>query len=307
MDALLVVLVLLGGVLLLALFALARVLLPARPPAEAPPAVLIERRAVVTLDVGPADPADPAAERLVHEAAARVFAAIPDAEEVEVRARDGSVLGRTTRVVPESRPISLPEYLHEPHRPRHRGPDLAGRQAEEERLAPPARQAGEAGTAVPVEPAPGERRPFAERFELPPAIRDGVRDPNDPVDVVRAIFAAAGLAVRVDGDLLRVEDLAIAVVPVEGGARDTLNRAYRWIRAAGPGRGLVVALGAVDPDEVRRREMLDPSVLHTGLSGVQRMADAVALGADPVRFAVAPALAPASLPAERRPPRRQSR
>ena len=43
--------------------------------------------------------------------------------------------------------------------------------------------------------------------------------------------------------------------------------------------------------ETRRREMLDPALLHAGLEGFQRMADAVAVGADPIDFAAAPALA----------------
>jgi hypothetical protein len=44
-------------------------------------------------------------------------------------------------------------------------------------------------------------------------------------------------------------------------------------------------------EDVHRREMLAPHVLHAGPDGIQRMADAVAVGADPLRFAVAPAVA----------------
>ena len=42
--------------------------------------------------------------------------------------------------------------------------------------------------------------------------------------------------------------------------------------------------------DVRRREFLDPALLHSGPEGIQRMADAVSLGGNPMSFAAAPAL-----------------
>ena len=38
--------------------------------------------------------------------------------------------------------------------------------------------------------------------------------------------------------------------------------------------------------------MLAPQVLHAGPDGIQRMADALSLGADPLRFAVAIPVSP---------------
>jgi hypothetical protein len=285
------------AVVVLAWVALVRI----RPPMAARaalPALLVERRAVVVLDVDRIESAGPAVERLVHETAARVFAAMPDAEEVEVRARDGSLLGTSTRSFPEPHVIWLPEFLREPHHRPHRGPDLSRHLQEDELFLPPRREGPpKLTTSFPRVAPPREvRPPIVERFDLTLAVRSAVRNPDDPVDVIRAILEAGGLAVEVNEDFLRVGDVGIAVVHVDGRVRDALNHAYRRIVGSGAVRGLVVAAGYVDAEEIRRRELLAPQILHTGLAGVQRMADAVALGANPLRFAIAPALAP-SLPA----------
>jgi len=296
------VLVLVGSVavVLLGFVALARA--RARPfasaPAEAPPTMLVERRAVVVLDLDHAGSTGRPAERLVHEIATRIFASLPDAQEVEVRARDGSVLGRSTRVVPPPREIWLPEFLHEPHPRRHPGPDLWEHLAEDEPFLLPPREGPAVQSPTPA-PRPGppreSGRPIVERFDLVPGIRSRVRNPDDARDVVRSILQAGGLDVEVTDDLLQVNELAIVVVRIADGAtHEALNHAYLQIAASGSKRGLVISLGHVDVDEIRRREMLAPHVLHTGFAGVQRMADAVALGADPIRFAVGPALAPAA-------------
>jgi hypothetical protein len=285
-----------AAVVAFGLIALARVRRLEAPPTPAAPAAVLERRAVVVLDVDRADPGSQAVQRLVREAAGRVFAAMPDVEEVEVRARDGRVLGRVPRVTPEPRLISVPEFLYEPHIPRRRGPDLSGHLGEDEPFVPPRETAetalparsAEVAAEVPAEPP----RPFAERVDLDPAIRSAIRDPNDPMDVIRAILEVGALHVERDDELLRVDGMAIvAVRAVDGGIHEALNHAYRRIESSGAERGLVVSLGHVATEEIRRRELLAPHVLHTGLAGVQRMADAAALGADPVRFAIAPALA----------------
>jgi hypothetical protein len=294
-NTLLVVSIVVISMVVLGLVALAGVRRPASAPPEVP-TVSVERRAVVVLDVEHSSSTSPAGQRLLHETAARVFAALPDCEEVEVRARDGSVVGRSARVVPEPRVISLPQFLSEPHSPRHHGPDLSGHLGEDEPFRPPPREGPfELTTLVSrVTPSREPRRPIVERFDLLPAIRGLVRNPDDLVDILRAILEAGGLAVDVDDDLLRADGLAIAVVRHIGGdTHEALNHAYRRIAASGAERGLVVALGCVEVVEVRRRELLAPQVLHTGFAGVQRMADAVALGADPIRFAVSPALAEA--------------
>jgi hypothetical protein len=112
--AILVVLLASVALVVLGLVAIARLRRQASVPPAAP-ATQVERLAVVVLDLDHAHPTLPAVQRLVHEAAARAFASLPDAEDVEVRARDGSVLGRAARVAPSPRQIWLPEFLHEPH------------------------------------------------------------------------------------------------------------------------------------------------------------------------------------------------
>jgi hypothetical protein len=138
----------------------------------------------------------------------------------------------------------------------------------------------------------GRRRAILDRFDLPNEVRMRAGQDPDEVDVIRAILETGGHRVEADGDLLTLEDLAIVVIrPPDTAGHDALNRAYHRILDSGKARGLVVAPGLIDPLEIRRRELLVPEVLHVGPSAVQRMADAVALGGDPIRFAVAPALA----------------
>ncbi len=48
----------------------------------------------------------------------------------------------------------------------------------------------------------------------------------------------------------------------------------------------MVTVGLLDPSDLRRREILAPNVHHVAHDGVQRMADAVAVGADPLAFAL---------------------
>ncbi|HXF72566.1 MAG TPA: hypothetical protein VNO79_08170 [Actinomycetota bacterium] len=116
-----------------------------------------------------------------------------------------------------------------------------------------------------------------------------MRNPDDPTDLLRAILEAAGIPHRVDRDLIVAGELAIVVVEPDAGVvvgHDALNHAYLRIAGSGATWGLVIALGYVDPREVERREMAAPHVRHAGPDAVQRMADAAALGADPVRFAL---------------------
>jgi hypothetical protein len=278
------------------LVALARIRRPAAAPPRAFPGSVVKRWAVVGLDVRHVSSTSPAGQRLTQEAAARVFAALPDCEEVEVLARDGRSLGRVARSAPEPRVVSLPQFLSEPHRPRHHEPDLSEHLGEDGPydLLPelPVEQTKRPPAAL-IPPSEGPPRPMVERFDLAPAILDSIRNPDDPVDLTRAILEAGGLTVEVDDDLLRADGLAIVVVwRIDGGSHDALNHAYRRIAASGADRGLVIALGYVDVGEIRRRELLAPEVLHTGYAGLQRMADAVALGANPIRFAVSTPLIP---------------
>ena len=58
--------------------------------------------------------------------------------------------------------------------------------------------------------------------------------------------------------------------------------------ATGHATGVAAALHAAE--DVRRREFLDPALLHSGPEGIQRMADAVSLGGNPMNFAAGHAL-----------------
>ena len=241
---------------------------------------------VVVLDVRDADPADPAVIRLVHETGVRALAEFPDVVEVEVRARGGRLLGTADRRIRRPKRVAIPRHLYEPHESGTGAPAAA----------PPAREEDLPATATPrlvaaLEPPP---RPLADRFELPGAVRERVRDPRDPVDLVRAILEASGADVSVAGDLLRVGEVAVVVIPAHGSelvGADALNHAYRRVLEARADRGVVLSMGPLRVEDVHRREMLAPHVLHAGPDGIQRMADAVAVGADPLRFAVAPAVA----------------
>jgi hypothetical protein len=88
--------------------------------------------------------------------------------------------------------------------------------------------------------------------------------------------------------VIHSDEETVVVLPKHLGdhvTHDELNGAYLRLRASGARRGLVVTPGFLDLDDVRRREVPDPAVLHCGPEGIQRMADAVAAGADPLRFA----------------------
>jgi hypothetical protein len=68
---------------------------------------------------------------------------------------------------------------------------------------------------------------------------------------------------------------------------DDLARAYLHAQASGARAGLVILLGFADPEEIARREVAAPHVQHVGSRAIQRMADAVAIGADPLALTAA--------------------
>ena len=240
--------------------------------------------ATVTLEVDDVDPASPAVQRLVRETALGILRTAPDAREVVVRARTGAILGRVGRETPMPREVMDSPALHEPHVRRTHVPDVLGGLYGSE---PAPDLTRDRHTAGELAPAP---RPLTDQFDLPAAVRAAIRDPHDPIDLVRAVLQAAGVPHEVDGDLIRVGESALVVVRASGDVvvgHEALNHAYLRIARSGAQRGLVIALGFMDPREVKRREMLAPQILHTGPDGIQRMADAVSFGADPLRFAIA--------------------
>lgn len=66
--------------------------------------------------------------------------------------------------------------------------------------------------------------------------------------------------------------------------------AFLRIRSAGASRGIVLHLTWANPETLRRRELASPDVKHVGPESIQRMADAVVVGADPLGFVLGPAV-----------------
>jgi hypothetical protein len=250
-------------------------------------------RVALTLEIDAVDPSAGSVRRLFEEATVNVLSSNAEAQEVEVRDMHGRVLGRVSRGGPPRPAVSLPPFLSEPHAPLHRGPDLSGHLAEDEPFAPPRPEGPiEAASAAPGwAEQPG--RPLVEHFDLPARVRDLVRDPDDPVDLVRAILEAGGVPAEVDGDLVRARECSMVVVaPARGSVitAEMLNHAFLRVHGTATERRLVVGFGCFDSWDVRRREIHAPDVRHVGPRAVQRMADAVALGVDPLRSVLGPPL-----------------
>lgn len=230
----------------------------------------------VVLDLEGADPDDPAVQRLVRETARERLAADRDVDEVEVVDRAGAVLGRERRPSPLPPETSIPEALREPHAPTRHGPS-------------PVPPTGPGHPRHVAEPAPDVRAaPLADRLELPAAVRERITAPDRATDILRAILETAGRTVDVDGDLLVTGDVAVVVIDPRGDTERALNHGFLRIQGTDASRGLIVRLGYVDPSLTRRREAAAPHVRHVGVDAIQRMADAAAVGADPVAFAAGP-------------------
>ena len=134
---------------------------------------------------------------------------------------------------------------------------------------------------------------LAELLHLPSDVRSKLGNPDDPVEIVRALLEEAGLPVRVQDEVVLSQGHAVVVLRTGFGdpvSPAMLNHAYRRFIQSGASRGVVLSPGLMPFLDVRRRELLDPTLLHSGPEGVQRMADAVSLGGNPMSFAAAPAL-----------------
>lgn len=236
----------------------------------------------VTLDLTAQDPDHPAVQRLVDDAARRALRTNAELESVEVLDREGRLLGRMVRPGPLPPAAHIPEDLHEPHAPRDHTPQVVRGDG----TSGPARRVPEPDPDMDLS-VPG--RPLADQFDLPSSVRRRVRDPERAIDVVRAILEAAGQPVRQDRDVIVTGDTAIAVVaPTNAPVADELAQAFMRIQATRAARGVVVRLGFADPALIRHREAAAPHVRHVTAEGIQRMADAVEAGGDPVEFAVGP-------------------
>lgn len=137
---------------------------------------------------------------------------------------------------------------------------------------------------------PAPHRTIAETLDLPARVRALVEEPEDPADVVRAVLTAAGFDSRRDGDVVQVGEVAVVALRPRPAAypHDRLNHAYHLFESSGARSGIVIWFEHVDLLEVRRRELFAPEVRHAGPEAIQRMADAVAIGADPLSYAFGP-------------------
>lgn len=194
-------------------------------------------------------------------------------------------LGRTVLRVGRSDPLppvrdteraAPAEHVHAPSPVPDRGP---GR---------PRPAATSAGGRPGVTDPPTGRHALADRLTLPSSVRTVLRSPESPADVVRALLEASGRSVEARGDLVVADAFAIAIADVRDDAERALARAHLRLAGSGAPRGLIVVLGFADPAHVRRRELANPRVRHVDLDALQRMADAVAVGLDPIAFAAPP-------------------
>lgn len=225
----------------------------------------------LVLDVHGGDPDSPSVQRLARSVALPVFDRSDDVEEVVVKDGDGGVIARIRR--PEPPPVPA-EHGDVPF-------DL--------RLHPRSYEPSHGGVIPPDEEVadePGRGTTFAERLDLPPAVTAALRDPDDPADVLRAILEAGGRRATVSGRSVLTDDVLLVVVPGHRGVvtGEDLTHAYLRFESSRAPRGVAICLGYVDPDELRRRELLAPNLGHAGQDAIQRMADAVAVGADPLAF-----------------------
>jgi hypothetical protein len=276
-------LIVLLGVVLIAVSVYVVVRLVSRPPSpmqRAAGADAAGQRDVV-LPVDDADPDDPATKRLVASVGHRVLAQDSGVVVVVVSSRHGRVLGRVERSQAPPRPfVDPPAVLSEPHAPRHAGPREP--------------VASEPVGHVPAQgrfddPRPQPYRPLAGHFELPARVTDRITNDEDPVEIVRAIIDASGTPIDVNGNIFRRGDRVLIVLhtPIHTGVdAETLNAAFLRFQSTGARRGVVLTAGTWHVHDVRRREVLAPSLLHAGPEAIQRMADAVAMGADPLDFVV---------------------
>lgn len=239
----------------------------------------------IVLDVTADDPDQPAVVRLVSEIAEAALRDDPSIDEVTVRGSDGAVLGRRRRPEPLAPTTPGPGRQPGPARRRVHRPSPVPR---EDTSRPPVGEAPD---------RPG--RSFADRFELPAAVTAELTDADDPVELVRALLVAAGRPADVRGELVRTGDHLIAVVgsprsrPV---SPEVMSELYLRFRRSGATTGTIISLETQNWEDVRRRELLAPELSHTTTRALQRMADAVALGTDPLALLSGPAGATSGAP-----------
>ncbi|MFN2555529.1 MAG: hypothetical protein ABR592_01420 [Nitriliruptorales bacterium] len=232
-------------------------------------------QAAITLDIVAVDPEHPAVQRLVRDAASRVLRTSPGVVVVTVEDRAGTRLGTIERNPGPSELTPLAQEV----------PKAGGRSRPSSWSGPEQTRTSRAD-----EQKTAPHRSLAERFELPDVVRTRLRRPNDAVDIVRAILEAAELPAEVHDNLvLSGADAVIVVSETHGTASEAFSDAFLRFQKSGASQGVVITLGTFGIREMQRRQALAPSLRYAGMSAIQRMADAVALSGNPLRFATDPA------------------
>lgn len=252
------------------------------------PGVLDQTHVDVTLDIPKATSGE-AGQRLANEAGRRILATSRHVEEVRVLARDGGVLGTFVRHPGEAGPAPDPRILSTPPpgvSSRRREPDAA-----DEALSR-ALERPHDGAPDDTGPAPLPRpKPLASRLDLPPEVRSRLSDPENAQELVRALLEAGGHRIAVDGPVIHTDTgEAVIVIPAPWRrivTREELNAAWFAFKASGDRHGVVITPGTLDHGDIHVRELAAPALRHAGADDMQRMADALALGGDPLHFAVA--------------------
>lgn len=232
----------------------------------------------VVLDLEVADPEAPAVQRLAVSLAHEAMAGDRELMSVVVTDVTGRELVTVRRPEPLKR-ITVPETVQELTPRASRAPSVVPRST-----------SGRSTVARPDQtPSVPVHRELDARFELPPTVLAEVHRPDDGTDLVRAILVAGGRTVVVEHGVIRTGDEALLVLGDAHGrglTHDDLSDAFLRFQHSGARRGIAIVLGFVAPTETRRRQALAPELVYVGPDAIQRMADAVALGVDPLRFAI---------------------
>ncbi len=231
----------------------------------------------IVLDVAVTDPEAPAVRRLAEAIGHDTLAADPDLAAVVVTDAAGRELARVRR--PDPLPtITIPDGAPELTPSRARQPSVVER--------PTSRRTT---TMRPDDtPVATVHKDLTARFDLPVRVLDGLAATDDGTELVRAILAAAGRDVTVTHGVVRTGDEGVVVLGDAHGhglSHDDLSAAFLRFQHSGARRGIAIVLGYVAPAELRRRQAMAPELVYVGPEALQRMADAVSLGADPLRFA----------------------
>jgi hypothetical protein len=231
----------------------------------------------VRIDVEvPGEPGE-ALVRLAVSVATEVLASDPSLDAVTVVDRVGRGITTLPRPTTPSRP---PHTLDTVRLAREATPHVPSP------VRPPSDDAPPPGVTTP--PPSTARRTLLDRLTVTDAVRAACTEPDRPAAIVATLLRLAGRPAEVDGDLVVSGDRAVAIADVRDDPETALSRAFLRLDASPASQGLIIVLGFVDPAVVRGRDGLTPTVRYADVDALQRMADAVTLGLDPLALAATP-------------------